>query len=181
MRQSFYLRQKKSNGLFSAIFIDPVTEIRTERATGTNDEKKATAIAQGWLANGFPDNPVKNNIAKTTTFCDYLHQFWDFDTSEYFREQETMGKAPQVEHALEMQRVVDRYYKQYFQNKLLCQIDENTLQEFIVYLKIDKKLAVSTVNSARNASIRALRFAKRKKIIKSFDFDNVISLITLSE
>jgi len=30
----------------------------------------------------------------------------DFDTSEYFREQETMGKDPQPEHALENKRIV---------------------------------------------------------------------------
>jgi len=174
MRQSFYLRQRKSDGSFSVIFIDPITEKRTERATGTNDEKKATAIAQGWLANGLPDNPTANKIAKTTSFCDYLYQFWDFDSSEYFREQETMGKEPQPDHALEMQRAVKRYYRPYFKDKLLCQIDSEILQQFIVFLKLEKKLAASTVNSARNAAIKALRYAKRKRIIKYFDFDNVL-------
>jgi integrase len=70
--------------------------------------------------------------------------------------------------------VVERYYRPYFQEKLLCQIDEESLQNFIVYLKIDKKLAASTVNSARNAAIVALRYAKRKKIILHFDFDSVL-------
>ena len=174
MRQSFYLRQRKSDGLFSVIFIDPLTEKRTERATGTNDEKKANAIAQGWLANGLPENPTVNKIAKTTSFCDYLNQFWDFEKSEYFREQETMGKEPQPEYANEMQRAVKRYYQPYFQNKLLCQIDGNELQKFIVYLKIDKNLAASTVNSARNTAIKALRYAVRMKYIRHFDFDNVL-------
>jgi len=174
MRQSFYLRQRKSDGLFSVIFIDPVTDKRTERATGTNDEKKATAIAQGWLSGGLPDNQISYKFSKTISFCDYLFQFWDFDTSEYFREQKTMGKEPQPDHALEMQRAVKRYYKPYFQDKLLCHIDGDALQQFIIYLKLDKKLAASTVNSARNVAIKALRFAKRKKLIKYFDFDNVL-------
>ncbi|WP_461252368.1 hypothetical protein, partial [Treponema sp. R8-4-B8] len=141
---------------------------------GTNDEKKAHAIAQSWLANGLPENPNKNNIAKTTAFCDYLCGFWDFDTSEYFREQETMGKEPQPEHALEMQRIVRRYYLPYFKNKLLCEIDGELLQKFVVHLKLDKKLAASTVNSARNTAMKALRYACRKKIIKQFDFENVL-------
>jgi len=174
VRQSFYLRQKKSDGLFSVIFVDPLTEKRTERATGTNDEKKATAIAQGWLSNGLPDNPTMSKIARTTSFCDYLCQFWDFEKSEYFREQETMGKEPQPEHAFEMQRAVKRYYQPYFQNKLLCQINGNSLQKFIVHLKIDKNLAASTVNSARNTAIKALRYAVRMKYIRHFDFDYVL-------
>jgi integrase len=174
MRQSYYLRQRKASGLFSVIFIDPLSGKRTERATGTNDEKKAHALAQSWLAGGLPENPKIDNTAKTTIFCDYLYQFWDFDTSEYFKEQETMGKEPQPDHAYEMQRNVKRYYQPYFRNKLLCQIDEDSLQKFIVHLKLEKKLAASTVNSARNAAIKALRYAKRKKIIKTFDFENVL-------
>ena len=174
MRQGYYLRQRKADGLFSVIIIDPITWKRTERATGTNDEKKAHAIAQGWLANGLPESPSVNTIARTTTFCDYLYSFWDFDTSEYFRELETMGKEPQPNHALEMQRAVKRYYRPYFKDMLLCQIDGETLQKFVVYLKIDKKLAASTVNSAQNAAIKALRYANRKRIIKSFDFNNVL-------
>jgi len=74
MRQSFYLRQRKSDGLFS-----------------------------------------------------------DFDTSEYFCEQKTMGKEPQPDHAFEMQRAVKRYYKPYFQDKLLCHIDGDALQQFIIF------------------------------------------------
>jgi integrase len=107
-------------------------------------------------------------------FCDYLHQFWDFETSDYFRELETMGKEPHVEHAQEMQKAVKRYYLPYFENRLLCQIDEESLQKFIVYLKIDRKLSASTVNSARNVAFVALRHAKRKKLIQQFDFDAVL-------
>jgi integrase len=120
-----------------------------------------------------PEKPLAG-IDRKTTFCDYLYQFWDFEASEYFREQETMGKDPQPDHALEMQRIVKRYYRSYFQNKLLCEINEEMLQKFVVHLKKDKKLAASTVNSARNAAIRALRYAKRTKAIKQFDFDYVL-------
>jgi len=174
MRQSYYLRQRKINGSIHAIFIDPLTGKQTDRTTGTNDEKKAHAIAQGWLANGLPDKPHTSSVAKTTTFCDFLHKFWDFNTSGYFRELETMGKEPHLEHAQEMQIMVERYYRSYFKNKLLCQIDGETLQEFIVYLRMERQLAASTVNSARNTALVALRYAKRKKIIQYFDFDNVL-------
>jgi integrase len=85
-----------------------------------------------------------------------------------------MGKEPHPEHALEMQKIVERYYRSYFQSALLCKIDEETLQKFLVHLKHEKHLSGSTINSIRNAAIKALRYAKRKKIIRNFDFDSVL-------
>jgi hypothetical protein len=74
MRQGYYLRQRKNDGCFHVIFVDPATGKQTDRTSGTNDEKKANAIAQGWLSNGVPDKPKVNNVAKQTLFCDYLIQ-----------------------------------------------------------------------------------------------------------
>jgi len=170
----YYLRQRSKSGNWYAIFMNTVTKKQDfTRCTGTADKKYADSIAQEWLVNGLPGKP-QAGIDRKIMFCDYLRNFWDFETSDYFRELETMGKEPHPEHALEMQKAVERYYNSYFQNKLLCQIDGDTLQQFIVYLKIEKKLAASTVNSARNAALVALRYAKRKKMIRHFDFDNVL-------
>jgi integrase len=171
----YYLRQRSENGNWYVIFMNNITKKQDfTRCTGTTDKRQADSIAQEWLVNGPPEKPKTSNIAKTTVFCDYMIQFWDFDTSGYFRELETMGREPHPEHALEMQKIVGRYYRPYFQSKLLCQIDEETLQNFIVHLKIEKHLAASTVNLARNAAMKALRHAKRKKIIKEFNFDAVL-------
>jgi integrase len=117
---------------------------------------------------------VSLKAARGITFCDFLKQFWDFDTSEYFKELQTMGNEPHRDHADEMYKQVDRYYLGYFGKILLCQITEESLQKFIVYLKLKKKLAASTVNSARNAAFVALHYAKRKKLIRRFDFEAVI-------
>jgi len=174
MRQQYYLRQRVHGGIFHVIFIDQLTGKQTDRTTGTNDEKRANAIAQEWIANGLPEKPRTSTIAKTITFCDYLFQFWDFDTSMYFRELETMGREPHQEHSLEMQKTVERYYRPYFKSAPLCKVDGETLQKFIVYLKINRGYSASTVNLARNAAFVALRYAKRKKVIKYFDFDAVL-------
>ena len=79
----------------------------------TTDKKQAESIAIEWWANGIAGKP-QSGIDRKTLFCDYLYQFWDFYNSEYFREQETMGKEPQPEHAFHMQKAVIRYYKPYF-------------------------------------------------------------------
>ena len=173
-QERYYLKPRRPSGNYYYIVRDPVSRKTTAyKSTGTTDEKQAKAIALEWWANGVPGKPL-SGIDRKSSFCDYLYNFWDYEKSEYFREQETMGKEPQPEHAFEMQKTIDRYYRSYFKDMLLSQLDEDALQKFIVYLKIDKKLAASTVNSARNAAIKALRYAKRKKIIKSFDFDNIL-------
>ncbi|QQO08650.1 tyrosine-type recombinase/integrase [Breznakiella homolactica] len=100
--------------------------------------------------------------------------FWDFDTSSYFREMKTMGKEPKRRHSRDMQNIVQRYYKDYFKKKLLIQIDEMAIQDFLVHLKIDRGLSASTVNLARNACFVALKYAKRRKHIQKFDFDAVL-------
>ncbi|MDR2716533.1 MAG: hypothetical protein LBB89_00500 [Treponema sp.] len=41
-------------------------------------------------------------------------------------------------------------------------------------MKIEKHLAASTVNSARNVSLNALHYAKQNKLIQNFDFDIVL-------
>ena len=173
-QKKFYLETRKLSGIYYYIIRDPVSR-RTiaYKSTGTTDKKQAEAIGMEWLVNGIPGKPHAG-IDRKTLFCDFLHNFWDFDTSGYFREIETMGKEPHPEHALEMQKAVERYYRSYFNNKLLCEIDGDALQEFVVYLKTKKKLAASTVNSARNAALVALRYAKRKKMIQHFDFDDVL-------
>jgi len=174
-QKKFYIEPRKPSGIYYYIIRDPISrKTITYRSTGTTDKRQADAIGMDWWTNGIPGKTSSTGINRKSLFCDYLFQFWNFSTSDYFRELETMGREPHPEHALEMQRIVERYYRPYFQSKLLCQIDEEALQKFIVNLKIEKKLAPATVNLARNTAMKALRYAKRKHIIKDFDFDAVL-------
>ncbi|MDR3283671.1 MAG: tyrosine-type recombinase/integrase [Treponema sp.] len=177
----FYLTQRKTGGNWYAIFMDKLTGKEYRRlSTNTTNEKQAEAHAMDWLVNGLPEptkakSKFQNRIsARNTVFCEYLTDFWDYDTSEYFREKITEGKEPKREHPLEMKKIVKRYYDPHFGKMTLCQIDEEKLTQFLVSLKMDKGLSASTVNSTRNTAFVALRYAQRKKIIKGFDFEEVI-------
>ncbi|MDR2406735.1 MAG: tyrosine-type recombinase/integrase [Bacteroidales bacterium] len=52
-------------------------------------------------------------------------------------------------------------------------MNEPLLTDFINYLLNEKKLAESTVNSTRNAAIKALKYAKKKKLIPNLDFEEI--------
>ena len=173
-QEKYYLEARKPSGIYYYVVRDPVSRKTTAfKSTGTTDEKQAKAIALEWWVNGVPGKRF-SGVDRVISFCDYLTNFWDFASSEYFRELETMGNEPQPEHALEMQKIVKRYYAPYFKEKLLCQIDGNEMQKFILHLKHEKKLASSTINLTRNTALKALRYALRKKIILKFDFENVL-------
>jgi integrase len=73
-----------------------------------------------------------------------------------------------------MRNVVRRYYKPYWGRKRLKDIDELQLQDFLVWLKTDRGLSASTVNLARNAAFVAIKFAKRHRLLRFFDFDAVL-------
>jgi integrase len=85
-----------------------------------------------------------------------------------------MGKEPARAHADEMRKMIDRYFTDYFTTIKLIQIDEVKVQKFLVYLKTGKKLSGGTVNHARNVAFVALRYAKRNRVIKHFDFEAVL-------
>jgi hypothetical protein len=85
----FYLTRRKT--IWYVSFRDPVTnELGVKRSTKTSSKSEAESIAQAWLRDGMPDTPC----TVQQSFCDYLLNFWDFDTSGYFRELATMGKEP---------------------------------------------------------------------------------------
>jgi len=186
----YYLRQRSKGGKWYATIMNTTTKKPILfRCTGTYDEKQANYIAQEWLLNP-PSNSNKtpNNVLhfRNMTFCDYLYNTWDFDKSECIKEKIALGKHPNKSHPKDMQRIINCYFKPYFKDMLLCEITEEMLNEFLVYLRTEKPkertlnkevkkgLSASTVKKAKNAAIMPLRFAKRKKHIRSFDFDAVI-------
>jgi hypothetical protein len=112
--KKIYIEARKPSGIYYYIIRDPVSrKALVYRSTGTTDRKHAETIGMEWWTNGIKGK-TQVGIDRKTIFCDYLYQFWDFDTSVYFRELETMGREPHPEHALEMQKIVERYYRPYF-------------------------------------------------------------------
>jgi integrase len=188
--RQYYLRQRSTGGKWYVIIMNTITKKQVlSRCSGTYDKNQADSIAQDWLVNGPPDsNKVSKNISKlrNMVFCDYIYNFWDYEKSDYIKEKIKEGKQQKKSHPLEMQGIINRYYRPYFKQSFLCEITEESLTEFLVYLRteinhikktkkeIKSGLSASTVKLARNAAIVPLRYAKRKRIIKTFDFDIVI-------
>jgi hypothetical protein len=81
-QRKFYLEPRKPNGIYYYIVRNPVSRKTTAyKSTGTTDERQAEAIGLEWWTNGIPGKSKGSGIDRKTLFCDYLHQFWDFETS----------------------------------------------------------------------------------------------------
>ena len=169
--QLYYLSQRKDSSIWYVALRDPVSgNVGTKKSTGTSVRREAETVAQLWLRDGMP----RTSKESYETFVDFLDHFWDFDNSKHFKEMVTMGKNVTRRHANDMRNVVSRYYKSYWGRKRLKDIDELQLQDFLVWLKTDRGLSASTVNLARNAAFVAIKFAKRHRLIRFFDFDAVL-------
>ncbi len=169
--QLYYLSQRKDSKIWYVALRDPVSgQVGTKKSTGSTVRREAETIAQHWLRDGMP----RTSKESYETFVDFLDHFWDFDNSKHFKEMVTMGKNVTRRHANDMRKVVSRYYKPYWGRKRLKDIDELQLQDFLVWLKTDRGLSASTVNLARNAAFVAIKFAKRHRLIRFFDFDAVL-------
>jgi integrase len=177
MRQSYYLEPRGKKGIFHAIFEDQETGRPFTRTTGTNNERDANTIAQQWLANGFPDNPrLSSGIDRKMTFCDFALKIWTFGESDYYKDRKTMGKEDHPEHYKEMQGTIKRYGRLFFKDLPLHKVTEDTVSNYLKYLKIDRELAIGTIKLAKNAVMIAVRQAKRKRLIRSFDFESVLTV-----
>ncbi len=175
------MHQRKQGGVWYVTFTDPDSgKLGPRRSTKTSIQRDASvcqrqtaAIAQRLLRNGLPESTRTPLLSPSSrTFYENLKDFWDFDNSGYIKELITLGKKPGRRHARDMRDMVGRYFEAYFGNKMLSQIDELALQDFLVYLRTGKGLAANTVNRARNTAFVALRYAKRRKLIRTFDFEN---------
>ncbi len=167
----YYLSRRGVSSVWYVALRDPRTgKVGTKRSTGTSDRRIAESLAQTWLRDGLPEKPRDSSI----TFVNYLDSFWDYDRSPYVAETLAAGKRIHRRHANDMRNQVRRYIKPYFGERLLRDVDEVALRQFVLYLKTERHYASSTVNLVRNAATVALRFAKRDRIIRSFDFDLVL-------
>jgi integrase len=71
---------------------------------------------------------------------------------------------------------VGRYYVPFFKKTPLRETNEEKMTEFLVHLRTERHLSASTAKLVKNVAIIPLRYARRKKIIGGFDFEQVIKI-----
>lgn len=95
--------------------------------------------------------------------CGYLEEFWNFEKSRYLMEERAYGRHISARHCKENERLVGRYWLPYFGEEFTVQdLTKNALEDFLLDLRLNKRLAGATVNHVLTSASPAFRYLKKK-------------------
>lgn len=106
--------------------------------------------------------------------CDFLHNFWTPEKSEYIKNKRAHNKSIGDYHCKEMYNMVNRYWLPFFGEEFTVgELTEQYLEDFLQELANFRHLKGATINHARTCGATALKWLKNKKIIHSDPMANV--------
>lgn len=110
----------------------------------------------------------------TMNLCEFLHNFWSPEKSEYIKNKRAHNKSIGDYHCKEMYNMVNRYWLPFFgEDFTVGELTEQYLEDFLQELANFRHLKGATINHARTCGATALKWLKNKKIIHSDPMANV--------
>ncbi len=110
----------------------------------------------------------------TMNLCEFLHNFWTPEKSEYIKNKRAHNKSIGDYHCKEMYNMVNRYWLPFFgEDFTVGELTEQYLEDFLQELANFRHLKGATINHARTCGATALKWLKNKKIIHSDPMANV--------
>lgn len=110
----------------------------------------------------------------TMNLCEFLHNFWTPEKSEYIKNKRAHKKSIGDYHCKEMYNMVNRYWLPFFgEDFTVGELTEQYLEDFLQELANFRHLKGATINHARTCGATALKWLKNKKIIHSDPMANV--------
>ena len=110
----------------------------------------------------------------TMNLCEFLHNFWTPEKSEYIKNKRAHNKSIGDYHCKEMYNMVNRYWLPFFGEEFTVgELTEQYLEDFLQELANFRHLKGATINHARTCGATALKWLKNKKIIHSDPMANV--------
>lgn len=96
---------------------------------------------------------------------DYLTELWTAETSGYVQSRRAHGHGCTERHCMQMRHLIRNNVQPYFGNALVGDVDDIELDEFFIFLKLEKKLSASSINHVINAIKKPLDFAVQKGVL----------------
>ena len=99
---------------------------------------------------------------------DALTSFWDFENSEYVKKRIARGYDIKQRNCKEKLGIVRRYWAKYFDaDRTIQSLTPKELDEFLLYLRMEKELSADTVNKTMTAGNMAFDFLVKEGLIDS--------------
>lgn len=127
-------------------------------------EKDAEKIVDALKERGFLSSSVMVGNSSSPIFIEYLDKYWDYDKSDYIRDQLATGHKIGRRYCYENRNFVERYIKDFFHERRLFEITDVMVSDFLHSLK-GKGYTAATVNCVRRSIVGPLKYAFKKHII----------------
>ena len=186
----FKKHQAKNNiALLKKILDDVTTEefnnvLKTFFADKLNPNVFAFSSEQANLKNDLPTAiaypPEIDEIAsltKTISFFDYLMLFWNYDKSPLVKQLARLGQKIPNPERFRLYAGVLKKYEHVFGNKLLTEINTNTINTMLGQIKNEGALRNSTIHTTRGIITQALKFAYKNKLL-AYDLSQGVTNFT---
>ena len=155
-------RKRKSRLLEEAAGIESV--IKAIRRANLNPDDALRIVTTLKSMSLIDITAVKNTGRGAVPFVDFLKTFWDYDKSDYIRENLAHGEKFHRSHAHQCLKRVNSVLALFFGNKKLNCITTDDLRKLTRQLS-DQGLATSTINQITLCARTPLRWAYEQKII----------------
>ena len=178
--RAFNLQQSDS----SSIDLNSVAQRLTrEEASLLIDllNKRFDFVSSANCLNTIPNNSVNlvpnvqptkaENVSGSTKpvfLIETLLKFWDFENSEYVKKRIARGYDIKQRNCKEKSGIVKRYWAKYFDaDRTVQSLTSRELDDFLMYLRTEKKLSADTVNKTMTAGNMAFEFLIKEGLITS--------------
>ncbi|WP_407436560.1 tyrosine-type recombinase/integrase [Treponema sp.] len=114
------------------------------------------------------------NIGEKHLLCDTLHNFWDYDTSEFIKRSKAHGHSISIKHAMCMQAYIKNYWRPYFGNEMCIEdLTLPALDDFFFHLHDDIELASETVNKNINCANKCFKSLVKMRVLKNNPLEGI--------
>lgn len=143
--------------------------------------KRFDFVSSANCLNTIPNNSVNlvpnvqptkaENVSGSTKpvfLIETLTNFWDFENSEYVKKRIAHGYDIKQRNCKEKLGIVKRYWAKYFDaDRTVQSLTSRELDDFLMYLRIEKNLSADTVNKTMTAGNMAFEFLIKEGLITS--------------
>lgn len=149
--------------------------------------KRFNFVSSADCLNTIPDNSVNlvpnvqsanaekvSDSTKPIFLIETLSNFWDFENSEYVKKRIARGYDIKQRNCKEKSGIVKRYWAKYFDaDRTVQSLTSRELDDFLMYLRTEKKLSADTVNKTMTAGNMAFEFLIKEGLITSNPLSSV--------
>ncbi|MDY5918520.1 MAG: tyrosine-type recombinase/integrase [Treponema sp.] len=149
--------------------------------------KRFNFVSSADCLNTIPNNSVNlvpnvqpakaENVSGSTKpvfLIETLLKFWDFENSEYVKKRIARGYDIKQRNCKEKLGIVKRYWAKYFDaDRTVQSLTSRELDDFLMYLRTEKKLSADTVNKTMTSGNMAFEFLIKEGLITSNPLSSV--------